>query len=704
MGNKKFNLTKLALAMGVTLSLSGCFSDNDNNIEVKPPVDTVDVGEIPDGTATEKQAGFFTIAVKNVAGENLGTSEAPVTVRITKNGDNVVSPKGEALTSTELTLNNGLGLFTASISEVTEEGTNITVNFSADGYFNNSTVVTLSSEITEAASTVILTPRAEVEGVAIAAEEVELGETVTMAEDGTLTSDEPITLTQEVTKEDATEEDDKGGATITIPSGSKMLTKNEAGELVPLTSKPKLAVAYFNNEASTTAAANADDATAEEQTRDTSSLDFFPGGLDLAVSVPAADTDNAEETAQNGSFTTAGFVAIELTDEDGNKVKEFGDSGEVDEDGNPIKNSIEVKMQVDVKTANTCPMSYTPVLADDLTDDEIAALLKQKDVEGFATDSAKQTDGAYFRKGACISPDGTAIESRTIKAGDIVPVWSYDADVAEWSFESYGVAQVNESNADVFDVVVNVTHLSYWNLDFFNWRQANNGNCGTSNNVRFDIVYADGTTDNVSAFDLLVESQSGGYRKLKRGYESTFFNESRIYYPPAFSVFMQLLQNKANIVDGVLNTDNSTDKVFTDNPVDEQASRLKLDDLCELNGKTVVLTIDAPEPPVDQPVKTQFVCSNTDDFDVAPAPVPTSTFVYLYNSDNVYQGRRYTNNDGTTTFTNVVAGNYTVRALDPNTNALVDSAEFAASTTEQVVNLPVECEVNTVPVTGTGGS
>jgi hypothetical protein len=568
-------------------------------------------------------------------------------------------------------------------------------------------VVSLSSEITEAASTVILTPRAEVEGVAIAAKEVELGENVTMAEDGTLTSDEPITLTQEVTKEDATEKDDKGGATITIPSGSKMLTKNEAGELVPLTSKPKLAVAYFNNEASTTAAANADDATVEEQTRETSSLDFFPGGLDLAVSVPAADTDNAEEAAQNGSFTTAGFVAIELTDDAGNKVKEFGDSGEVDADGNPVKNSIEVKMQVDVNTANTCPMSYTPVLADDLTDEQIAALLKQSDVSAYAKDASKQTDGAYFRKGACISPDGTAITSRTIKAGDIVPVWSYDADVAEWSFESYGVAQVNKTNADVFDVVVNVTHLSYWNLDFFNWRQANNGNCGTSNNVQFDIKYADGTTDNVTAFDLLVESQAGGYRKLKRGYESTFFNESRIYYPPAFSVFMQLLQNKANIVDGVQipqDETNPTAKVYTDNPVDKKASRLKLDDLCELNGKTVVLTIDAPEPPVAQPVKTQFVCSNTDDFEVAPAPVPTSTFVYLYNADNVYQSRRYTDNDGTATFTNVVAGNYTIRALDPNTGALVDSEAFAASTTEQVVNLPVECEVSEQPVTGTGGS
>jgi hypothetical protein len=688
MGNKKFNLTKLALAMGVTLGLTGCFSDNDNNVEIKPPVVeppvTEKVGEIPEGTAAEKQAGFFTIAVKNVKGENLGTAEAPVTVRITKNGDNVVSTKGEALTADQLKITSGLGIFAASLSEVTAEGTDITVNFTADGYFNNSAVVSLSAENTEVATTVILTPRGAVEGVAIASEEIELDETVTFADDGTIeTADgNPIVLAKTVTKADATEKDDKGGVAVSIPSGSKMLTKNEAGELVPLQGKPKLAVAYFNNEASSTAAANADDATPEQQTRATSALDFFPGGLDLAVSVPANDNTDAEEAPQAGAFTTAGFVAIELTDDAGNKVKEFGSTGEGED---AKKNSIEVKMQVDVNTANSCPMNYTGDLA-------------QETVAAFAKDSAKATDGAYFRKGACVSSDGTVIQGRTIKAGDIVPVWSYDADVAEWSFESYGVAQVNSDDASVFDVAVQVTHLSYWNLDFFNWREPNRGQCGTNGKVNFNIKYAGGTVDNVTAFDLLVESQSGGYRKYKRGYEFPFFDKATIANPPSFAVFMQLINAGSNVVDGI-------EGETTNNVVDGTATRLKLDDVCALDGKTVVLTLDTPPARVDLPVKTQLVCSNTDDFDVAPAPVATSTWLYVLDSNNNFVTYAYTDNNGSATIENLKEGTYKLSGYDATSFTYVTGAEFTVaegSVTEQVLDLPTTCEVTEREVTGTG--
>jgi hypothetical protein len=688
MGNKKFNLTKLALAMGVTLGLAGCFSDNDNNVEIKPPVVeppvTEKVGEIPEGTAAEKQAGFFTIAVKNVKGENLGTAEAPVTVRITKNGENVVTTKGEALTADALKISSGLGIFAASLKEVTEAGTDITVNFSADGYFNNSTVVSLSTDNTEVAATVILTPRGAVEGVAIAAEEIDLPETVTFANDGTLetTDGKPFVLEKKVTKADSTAKDDKGGVAVSIPSGSKMLTKNAEGELVPLQGKPKLAVAYFNNEASSTAAANANDATPEQQTRTTSALDFFPGGLDLAVPVPESNEDSATETAQSGSFTTAGFVAIELTDAEGNKVKEFGSTGEGED---AKKNSIEVKMQVDVTTANSCPMNYTGDLA-------------QETVAAYAKDAAKATDGAYFRKGACVSADGTAIQGRTIKAGDIVPVWSYDADVAEWTFESYGVAQVNPDDASVFDVAVQVTHLSYWNLDFFNWREPNLGQCGRNGQVKFDIKYAGGTVDNVTAFDLLVESQSGGYRKYKRGYEFPFFNKATIANPPSFAVFMQLINNGVNVVDGI-------EGETTNNVVDGTATRLKLDDICALDGKTVRLTLENPPARVNLPVKTQLVCSNTADFDVAPAPVATSTYVYVLDTNNNFVTYAYTDNAGTTTIQNLKEGTYKLSAYDAATFSYVNGEEFTVaegSVTEQTIDLPTTCTVTEREVTGTG--
>lgn len=67
MGNNEFKLTKLALALGVTLSLSGCLSDDDNNDTVpEPPVPTQDVAVPP--TAVELQAGAFTISVVDAIG------------------------------------------------------------------------------------------------------------------------------------------------------------------------------------------------------------------------------------------------------------------------------------------------------------------------------------------------------------------------------------------------------------------------------------------------------------------------------------------------------------------------------------------------------------------------------------------------------------------------------------------------------------
>ncbi|KPH64238.1 MULTISPECIES: hypothetical protein [Pseudoalteromonas] len=679
----KFKLTQLAIALGLTATLAACSSDNDKTPPPVEPTPTQKVVELPAGTTSEKQAGFFTVVVKDSEGNSLGSADVPITVKITKNSANVVSTKGEALTADDLTITNGAGLFAASLSELTAE-TSITVNFTAPGYFNNSKVITLSVDDSEVAETVTLVSRSiDADNVAIVSEEksvndlAENGATVTFKEDGSLeTSDgSALKLAKTVTKTNGSATSDKGGVQISIPSGSKMLAKNEAGELVPLTSAPSLAVAYFNNEASSSAAANDNN-----ESRPESALDYFPGGLDLAVSVPTADNVTTEVTT-TGSFTTAGFVAIELTDDAGNKVKEFGSTGDGD---NATKNSIEVKMQVEVKTSNACPMTYA-----DLDN------LDQATVAAFAVDASKSTDSAYFRKGACVSSDGSAIATRPIKAGDIIPVWSYDADEAQWAFESYGVAQVNADNADVFDVAVQVTHLSYWNLDFFNWREPNFGQCGDDRKVQFDIKYADGSTDNVTAFDLLVESQSGGYRKLKRGYEFRYYNKSTIANPPSFSVFMSLLNNGTNIIDGIEGDAN--------NPVDASASRLKLNDICELDGKKLVLTLDTAPARVDQKIKTQYACSNNAEGDVEAPPAATSTYAYLIDSSNNYVTYSYTANDGTATFSNVVEGNYKVRVWDQVSRTYVTSPDFAASATNEVViDLPIECTITEKPVTGTG--
>lgn len=53
-----------------------------------------------------------------------------------------------------------------------------------------------------------------------------------------------------------------------------------------------------------------------------------------------------------------------------------------------------------------------------------------------------------------------------IAIGDKVPVWSYDDTTAAWAFEQDGTVQDLNPADGLVDVVVQATHLSYWNLDW----------------------------------------------------------------------------------------------------------------------------------------------------------------------------------------------------------------------------------------------
>lgn len=63
MGNNKFKLTKLALALGLTASLSACFSDNDNNDYVEPPVVPPVLVDVPVADTPEALAFYVSGSV-----------------------------------------------------------------------------------------------------------------------------------------------------------------------------------------------------------------------------------------------------------------------------------------------------------------------------------------------------------------------------------------------------------------------------------------------------------------------------------------------------------------------------------------------------------------------------------------------------------------------------------------------------------------
>ncbi len=57
---------------------------------------------------------------------------------------------------------------------------------------------------------------------------------------------------------------------------------------------------------------------------------------------------------------------------------------------------------------------------------------------------------------------------QNVKAGDVIPLWSYDEDNGEWKWEgNYTVPARSARTGKMQIKKENVTHLSYWNLDWY---------------------------------------------------------------------------------------------------------------------------------------------------------------------------------------------------------------------------------------------
>lgn len=121
------------------------------------------------------------------------------------------------------------------------------------------------------------------------------------------------------------------------------------------------------------------------------SLAAFPGGLMTRV--------NQNGQTLDGAFFSAGFVALEITDESGISAETF--------EQNPIQLNMGIQ-------------------------------------------------------GATYNPE----TSSSIAAGDNLPVYSYNTDSGEWTLEE-NVTVENGTNRSDFMVTAELTHLSYWNFDWF---------------------------------------------------------------------------------------------------------------------------------------------------------------------------------------------------------------------------------------------
>lgn len=626
MGNNKFKLTKLALALGLTATLSGCFSDNDNNDYIKPEVPTQDVAVPP--TAADFQAGSITVNLVDVTGAQL-SDEVTATITFTSAEDGLLTVAGNELTDEDKATTNSSFAFT--LESIPANGVSYDYVVSADGYLSNSGTFSLTTTENVEAAEIRLTPRTLANSpLAIVADTKTIDELVT-AQSGTVTATyDPSTgltvtgdatelvLQQDINKADVA----VGGTTVKIKSGTQFLDKE--GEA--LTSAPSLTVAYFANEATRNTTEAAGVATTD------SSLDAFPGGLALSVTSPS-------DVTSTGSFTSGGFVAIELVDGEGNKVKNFGPG-----------NTLTVAMQVDKNTSNPCPVKFDANAAGDIT---------------------AQAEATAFAAGVC---QLAAPVARSLEADDIFPIWSYDEDTGKWLFENYGLV-VDNGNANTFDVEVEVNHLSYWNLDFFNNRRCNS--------VSFDILDS-GDDDNTIATSIVLESS--GFRRVFTSYRGDY-SKATFANPPAFPVTVKVLRDGQNVLDGFANSSNGT------------AQALSVANMCDLNNEELKLTI-APPTIVTKQLTPQLVCSNTADFDVNTAPVVTPSVVTLFRNNRFVQNY-YPTGTFSVNLEQATGVSYSARYYDYNSRTWLSTA-IDATATAATLDIPVTCEVETVPVTGTG--
>lgn len=162
--------------------------------------------------------------------------------------------------------------------------------------------------------------------------------------------------------------------------------------------------------------------------QETEALDSFPGGFSAQIE-NSGDINTTAIGGVQGSggdinFVSAGFVAVELRDKTtGEKITKFDSS-------TPLTITMNIDPQAQFPLANG--------------------------------------------------------ETRAVATGDIIPVWSYDSDTGKWRYEGKGTVSDPGGNG-VLAVTYKVTHLSYYNLDWWFWGGDGAQTCDATINLGYSV-------------------------------------------------------------------------------------------------------------------------------------------------------------------------------------------------------------------------
>lgn len=493
--------------------------------------------------------------------------------------------QGEAFQSNVVVVpESGIVPFTFDVdnaSDVNGGVAKMTVIVRGDGFFSNSQVFDLTQTTMSDNYWIEIVPKSEKaeEATTFAEERVEL--------DGHVTSSQVDVAT--VSKDDSTDGGkilDGATAKLSIPAGTGFI--GEDGQ--PFTPLGEVSVSMMLFSADPKGLADDEN----------NPLYLFPGGL----SPEGFDGELPSDITSPDSvtFISAGFVAIEIGDESGNKVSSFDGEG--------------VTLAFEVPKSTINPQTGEPLSLD----------------------------------------DGT------------IPIWSYTDSTGKWRYE--GDAVIEQENENTFTVSKPITHLSYYNLDWYGQDRCQ---------LDVDVVDANGDPNN-QKLRLSFAKAGGGwaYKPSGWGDDPEKLNINRV---PAFAGHFDLLDSQGNSLLASIEVDGEVIEVV------DGSEGLDLDDFCfgvsSDSTKSFKATLNIVNPPrIDIETGLSLVCP----IDETKTQTVDSGYYYLYSGYS-YESSGEVNGDSIT-FSNLVEdGLYRLYYYGGQTWAQVEFTAKADTTTISLMSL-----------------
>lgn len=393
----KHNLTLLSACVAASILVSGCSGSSSDPASVTPPATLSEISTTSIMVTDTKGLPLAGVSV-SINDNNSGLLARAVG-RIGQETNTEAAQKITEYTTDEL------GFITIELTPGTTSG-QFEITIDDPAYFGLTQTYDLAEGGVEETKTLILTKKpaaGETESITAQDEDGNTLEVVTVTSDKTFESKTDIQIgsSQPITGK---------VATIETAADKKVV----AEVVVPDTVTPKTA-----DGAEAQGEITVDAAVYENTTEE--SIEAFPGGLEVGGKLEGENTpepvpaDEADATDTTG-FITAGFVALDVTDEAGKDITQFqGDSG-VDIDGDGVN-------EEGLLVTTLVPRST-------------------------------------------INPE----TGELIKVGEIIPVWSYDDKTGNWTYEGNAKIFDNPADTENWKASFVAEHLTYWNLDYYGYR------------------------------------------------------------------------------------------------------------------------------------------------------------------------------------------------------------------------------------------